>query len=107
MAIDYARRTLTFAQPGTLHPEGIRVPFRMNEKTGLIAVDTRIDGKSYAITIDSGSAYTWLKKSAAKEWLDRHPDWERGTGAVGASNMRMADDGVEAAGTWFGFQRSK
>jgi hypothetical protein len=94
--IDYGRRTLTLAQPGTLHPEGIRVPVRVNAKTGLAAVDVRIDGKPYAMTIDCGSAYTWLTKSAAREWP--HPDWERGTGAVGLSNMRMADDGIEATG---------
>ena len=99
VVIDYAQRKLTLAPPGTLHPEGVRVPFRMNEETGLIAVDSKIDGKSYPITIDCGSAYTWLKKSTAQEWLGRHPTWERGTGAVGASNMRMADDGIEAAGT--------
>ena len=30
--IDYARRTLTFARPGTLHPEGVRIPIRMSEE---------------------------------------------------------------------------
>ena len=99
VVIDYAQRRLTFAEPGTLHPEGIRVSIQINKKTGLIAVDSKINGKLYPITIDSGSAYTWLKKSTAREWLDQHPDWERGTGAVGASNMRMADDGIEASGT--------
>ena len=62
VVIDYAQRTLTFARPGTLHPQGVRVPFRMNEETGLIAVDSRINGQSYPMTIDCGSAYTWLKK---------------------------------------------
>jgi hypothetical protein len=99
VVIDYAQRTLTFAKPGALHPEGIRVPIRINRKTGLIAVDSKINGKLYPITIDSGSAYTWVRKSTAREWLDQHRDWERGTGAVGASNMRMADDGIEASGT--------
>jgi hypothetical protein len=99
VVIDYAQRALTFARPGTLHPEGVRVPFRMNEATGVIAVNSKINGKSYPITIDCGSAYTWIKRSVAQEWLDQHPNWERGTGAVGASNMRMADDGIEAAGT--------
>jgi len=99
VVIDYAQRALTLAHPGTLRPEGIPIPLHMNLQTGLIAVDSKIDGKSYPITIDCGSAYTWLKKSAAREWLDKHPDWDRGTGAVGTSNMRMEDDGIEAAGT--------
>jgi CheY-like chemotaxis protein len=29
---------------GTLHPEGVRVYFRMSEETGLIAVDSKING---------------------------------------------------------------
>jgi hypothetical protein len=95
---DYARRLMTIAQPGTLRPEGTAVPFRVNQTTGLIAIEATIDGKTYPITIDGGSGYTWLRKSAAMEWLARHPDWQRGTGAVGPSNMRMADDGIETTG---------
>lgn len=99
IVIDYQLRTLTFAQPGTLRPAGIPVPFRADEKTGLIAVEASIADHPYLITIDCGSGYTWLRKSAAEDWLRLHPDWMRGVGAVGASNMRMADDGVEASGT--------
>ena len=55
------------------------------------------NGKAYPITIDNGSGYTWIRKSVAREWLSRHPDWQRGTGAVGPSNMRMAGDGIETA----------
>ena len=57
-----------------------------------------IDAKSYAITIDNGSAYTWFRQRTVKEWLLAHPDWERGTGAVGASTMMMSGDGAEASG---------
>jgi hypothetical protein len=98
VVIDYALRTLTLAQPGTLKPIGVPVPFRINEKTGLIAVDASIDGRAYPVTIDTGSAYTWLRKTTVQEWIDAHPDWQRGIGAVGASNMRMAGDGIEATG---------
>ncbi|HYL62746.1 MAG TPA: hypothetical protein VE077_08995 [Candidatus Methylomirabilis sp.] len=99
VVLDYAQRSLTLAQPGTLKPKGLAVPFRVNEKTGLIAVDVGIDGQTYPVTIDCGSAYTWLSKKTAQVWLKDHPEWQRGTGAVGASNMRMADDGIEATGT--------
>ena len=36
VVFDYAKRTLTLARPGTLVPEGVAVPCRVNEKTGLI-----------------------------------------------------------------------
>jgi hypothetical protein len=99
VVMDYAQRTLTLAQPGTLQPQGVPIPIRINDKTGLVVVDATINGKPYAITIDNGSAYTWLQKSAVQPWLNSHPDWQRGIGAVGASNMRMEDDGIEATGT--------
>jgi hypothetical protein len=98
VVIDYAQRSLTLAQPGTLEPAGVPVPFRINDKTGLIAIDASINGRLYPVTVDCGSAYTWLRKTTVQEWLDVHPDWQRGIGAVGAANMRMADDGIEAIG---------
>ena len=99
VVIDYARHTLTLAQPGTLKPKGAPLPIRVNESTGLIVVDISINGQAYPVTIDNGSAYTWFRRTTVQEWLAVHPDWQRGIGAVGVSNMRMADDGIEAAGT--------
>ena len=57
-----------------------------------------IDGKTYPITIDNGSAYTWLRQSTANNWLVSHPEWVRGVGAVGASNMMMSGDATETSG---------
>jgi hypothetical protein len=98
VVIDYQKRNLTFANPGTLKAEGLPVPFKINRDTGLIAVNASIDGKGYAVTIDSGSAYTWFRQSTARPWLAAHPRWERGVGAVGASNMMMSGDGAEIDG---------
>ena len=98
VVIDYAHHTLTLAQPGTLQPAGSLVPCRINEKTGLAAIDVSVNGQTYPVTIDSGSAYTWFRRDSVEMWLAVHPDWHRGIGAVGMSNMRMADDGIEAAG---------
>ena len=98
VVIDYRKQTLTFAASGTLKPEGIPVPFHINKETGLIAVDVSINGHTYPITIDNGSAYTWVRQSTAKVWLAAHPDWERGVGAVGPSNMMMAGNGWESSG---------
>jgi hypothetical protein len=96
---DYAAHGMTLAESGTLTPRGTPVPFRLNAITGLIAIEATIDGQNYPITIDNGSGFTWIRKPAAQEWLARHPDWKRGTGAVGPSNMRMAEDGIETGGT--------
>jgi hypothetical protein len=96
--IDYAGHTVILALPGTLKPEGVPVPIHLDPQTGLAAVDATINGKSYPVTIDNGSAYSWLGKATVQEWLKMHPDWERGRGAVGTSNMRMEDDGIESTG---------
>ncbi len=98
VVVDYQKKTLTLAPPGTLKPEGIPVAFHINKETGLIAVDASINGRSYPITIDNGSAYTWVRQSTARSWLAVHPKWERGVGAVGPSNMMMAGDGWESSG---------
>jgi hypothetical protein len=39
---DYARRRMTLAKPGALTPEGAAIPFRVNEKTGLVSRGIRI-----------------------------------------------------------------
>jgi hypothetical protein len=96
VVIDYQRRTLTLAEPGALKPEGFPVPARVNDLTGLVTIEASIAGRTYPTTIDNGSAYTWLRKSTVEDWLRTHPGWQRGVGAVGVSNMRMADDGSEA-----------
>ena len=94
---DYAGQTMTLAQPATLQMRGTMVPFRLNPKTGLIAIEAQINGHTYPITLDNGSGYTWIRQAVAQQWFTRHPDWQRGIGAVGPSNMRMADDGIEPA----------
>jgi len=99
VVIDYRRRTLTVARPQTLSLRGIAVPFRMNEITGLLSIDASIDGSSYPMTIDNGSAYTWVRQNVGRTWLAAHPGWERGVGAVGPSNMMMSGTQIETAGT--------
>jgi hypothetical protein len=98
VTLDYRRRTLTFAVPGTVKPKGVPVPFGINEKTGLIEVNAIVDGESYPVTIDNGSAFTWFRQDTVRTWLVAHPGWLRGVGAVGPSNMMMSGDGAEASG---------
>lgn len=99
VVFDYAKRTLTLARPATLTPSGSAVPCRVNEKTGLIAVDAAIAGRSYAIAVDPGSAYTWVRADIAEQWVTAHPDWKRGTGAVGEANMQTRAESGEPAAT--------
>lgn len=96
---DYAKRTLTLARPGTLVPEGVAVPCSVNEKTGLISVAAEIAGQTYELTVDSGSAYSWVRDNVARQWVMTHPAWKRGVGAVGEANMQTRPGRAEASGT--------
>ncbi len=99
LIFDYARHSLTLARPNTLKAKGIAVLCRVNDKTGLISIDAVIAGSSYAVAVDSGSAYSWVRDEVAQQWLKAHPDWKRGKGAVGESNMQTRPDGAEAGAT--------
>jgi len=99
VVFDYAKRTLTIARPDTLEGKGEGVPCRANEKTGLISVTGVIAEHSYALAIDCGSAYSWIRHDVAQQWVKAHPDWKRGTGAVGEANMQTRTDGAEARAT--------
>jgi len=57
LVVDYAKRTLTVAQPNTLKNTGNAVPCRVNEKTGMVSITADIDGRPYALAVDTGSAY--------------------------------------------------
>lgn len=87
VVLDYVTKTLTLAPPGSLKHEGMRVPCRVDPTTGLISVQAEIAGKSYAFAIDITAAFTWVDRGVAKTWASAHPQWLRGTGAVGDANM--------------------
>ena len=99
MVVDYANRTLTVAQPNTLKTTGDAVPCRVNEKTGMISITADIDGRPYALAIDTGSAYSWVREDVAEQWTKAHPKWKRGKGAVGEANMQTRTDGAESRAT--------
>lgn len=87
LILDYGQRTLTLAEPGTLKLEGTRVPFALNPRTGLLAVQATVDGRDYSMAIDNGSAYTWISQDIVTQWTQKHPNWQRGFGPVGHANM--------------------
>ena len=96
VVVDYAKRTLTVAQPNTLKNTGDAVPCRVNEKTGMISITGDIDGRPYVLAIDTGSAYSWVREDVAEQWTKAHPEWK---GAVGEANMQTRTDGAESRAT--------
>jgi hypothetical protein len=96
VVLDYPKHSLTMGKPDTIPPKGDAVPCRINAKTGLVSVTAKIDGRAYAMAIDCGSAYTWVRHDIASRWIAEHRDWKRGVGAVGEANMQARPDGAEA-----------
>ena len=99
IALDYTRKTLTLAAPGTLPHDGVAVPIRVKPETGLATVDFIVDGKPYPIVIDVGGAYSFVRKSTATEWLKTHPGWLHADGAIGPANYLMIGQGAEEKGS--------
>jgi len=99
LVVDYAKRTLMVAQANTLKSTGDAVPCRVNEKTGMVSITTEIDGRPYALAVDTGSAYSWVREDVTERWTKAHPDWERGKGAVGEANMQSRTGGAQARAT--------
>ena len=99
VTLDYAGPSLTLAQPSDVPAPGIAVPVQVNEGTGLISADAGVDGRRYAVVIDSGAGYSWWRGEAVRDWIATRPDWLRAQGAVGASNQAMVDQAFEQEGT--------
>ena len=99
LILDYSNKKLTLTSAGKLHPQGVAVPIRVNARTGVAAVTATIDGKPFSFVIDCGSPYSWVRGSAATQWIEAHPNWKRAEGAVGLSNYNMLDYDFEKEGT--------
>jgi hypothetical protein len=99
VTFDYARRRLTLEQSGASPPAGVTVPVRVNARTGLPSVTADIGGRPYALALDVGSAYSWVRDDVARGWMRDHPEWATGTGAVGEANMQTRTGGAEANAT--------
>ena len=87
VVFDYPARRLTLARPGVLKPLGTPVPCRVNPETGLVMIETVVDGEKLALGIDNGSAGTWVSDTLTAAWLVRHADWPRAVGAAGSTNF--------------------
>jgi hypothetical protein len=87
VVLDYGKQTLTLAPPKSLEHEGAHVRCRVDPGTGLTSVQAEVAGESYAFAIDNGAAYTWIDRGVTEGWVSTHPQWLRGTGAVGDANM--------------------
>ena len=82
VVFDYGARTMTLAAPGTLTPEGVAVPMRVNPRTGFATVDATLDGKRTPLVIDNGGSFSTLRDGALVGRALQHAGAVRGQGRV-------------------------
>jgi hypothetical protein len=86
---DYGARTITLAAPGSLKPDGVAVPIRVNPKTGFATIDLAVDGKIHPSVIDDGGSYTAMREPVVAAWIRTNPLRLRSEGGIGESNLTM------------------
>ena len=89
VVFDYGTKTMTLAAPGTVKPDGVAVPIRVNPQTGFAVLDVTVDGKAHPAVLDDGGSYGIVSNVIAADWLGAHPGWLRSEGGVGESNLTM------------------
>jgi hypothetical protein len=93
VVFDHAARTMTLAAPGTLTPQGERVPMRVDPATGFAVADVAIDGANHAFVLDNGGSYSGIRDSAPL--LRTHPERLRAIGGIGEANLVMGPSAPE------------
>ena len=96
VVLDYGKRTMTLAAPGTLKPEGIPVPMALNPGTGLVTLATMVDGKPYKFVIDNGGSYSVFRAETVEAMLKGHPEWLRASSAIGEANNSIDNTGFDS-----------
>jgi hypothetical protein len=93
VVFDYGAKTMTLAVPGTLKPEGLAVPLRVNAKTGFAMLDATIDGARHVFVLDDGGSYSGVRD--AGPLLAAHPAWLRAQGGIGEANLTMQESDAD------------
>lgn len=87
VVLDYPRRQLTLGAPGSVARRGSRAEASVCAATGIVQIDAVIDGDSLSLALDNGASYSFIAGEVLARLCQRHPEWPRHTGALGAANM--------------------
>ncbi len=85
--IDYSRKQLTIAEPGSIKPHGVRQNAHIHPKTGIVQIDAVIDGDSLSFALDNGASYSFVSDDLIAGFSRRHLDWPVMIGTLGSANM--------------------
>ncbi len=85
--IDYPKKELTIAKPGSLKPKGYQLPVNINPQNGIVQIDATIEGVNYSFALDIGASYSFISEDKLKTINSSHPDWSNIIGTLGHANM--------------------
>jgi hypothetical protein len=86
LVFDYANRQFTIGEPGSAKFPGTASKAQINS-LGLIQVPSQILGENYSLSLDTGSAISFIASDLFAKWRAAYPRWPYMKGAVGAANM--------------------
>lgn len=94
VALDYPEQLWSIGNPGTLAHRGERLRAPYLASSGHPRIEVNIGDARFGLLVDTGAEVTLLREGLLRGWSQEHPDWPRGSGAVGPANMGgSADDG--------------
>ena len=59
----------------------------MNAETGIIQIDTVVDGDTMSFALDNGASYSFASREVVERLAARHPEWPLQNGALGCANI--------------------
>jgi hypothetical protein len=92
VVLDYPEQLWSIGNPGTLAHRGERLPAPYLASSGHPRIEVSIGGARFGLLLDTGAEVTLLREGLLRGWSREHPDWPRGSGAVGPANMGGGTD---------------
>jgi hypothetical protein len=92
VVLDYPRQLWSIGKSGTLAHHGERLLAPYLASSGHPRIEVSIGGATYGLLLDTGAEVTLLREDLLRGWSREHPDWPRGSGAVGPANMGGGTD---------------
>ena len=105
VVFDYPKGTFTIAKPGALTSQGTALEMPVNAESGFPRTEIVVDGKTYALLLDTGASFTMVSQALLESWGAAHPAWQRHKGAHGDA-ATLGGQALETlyipAGSWGG-----
>jgi hypothetical protein len=92
VVLDYPQQLWSIGSPGTLAHRGERLSAPYVASSGHPRIEVSIGGATFGLLLDTGAEVTLLREGLLRGWAREHPNWSRGSGAVGPANMGGGTD---------------